>query len=386
MVVHSRYPIGETRVQREAQALVAAGWDVSVLCLRGPDEPSTETVDGVFVRRLPVDRNRGRGLGAQLVEYLTFFFLAFAALTTLHWRRRFDVVHVHNLPDFLVFAALPAKVSGASVVLDLHDLMPEFFMARTGEEATSPQVRLVALQERLSCGLADHVITVTEGWKETLAIRGVRPDKISVVMNLADPAVFGSPLPKEPHHPDELRLLYHGTFAHRYGVDLLVAAVADLRLRIPRIELRLLGDGELKGSLIEQIETLGLREQVHMSDGFLEAAALPAHIAWADIGLVPNRADVFTNGILPTKLLEYVALGTPVVVARTSTVADYFDDGMVAFYPPGDLSGLIGAIEDLHRHPDKARALSTAALRFNETHRWDEAARSYVDTIQRLSA
>jgi hypothetical protein len=138
MVVHSRYPIGETRVQREAQALVAAGWDVSVLCLRGPDEPSTETVDGVFVRRLPVDRNRGRGLGAQLVEYLTFFLLAFAALTTLHWRRRFDVVHVHNLPDFLVFAALPAKVSGASVVLDLHDLMPEFFMARTGEEATSP--------------------------------------------------------------------------------------------------------------------------------------------------------------------------------------------------------------------------------------------------------
>ncbi len=384
MVVHSRYPVGETRVQREAQALVAGGWDVSVLCLRGPGEPATETVDGVFVRRLPVDRNRGRGLGAQLVEYLTFFFLALAALTTWHLRRRFDLVHIHNLPDFLVFSALPAKLTGASVVLDLHDLMPEFFMARTGESATSPKVRLVALQERLSCGFADHVITVTEGWRETLATRGVRKDKTSVVMNLADPAVFGSPLPKEPHDPDELRLLYHGTFAHRYGVDLLVAAVADLRRRIPRIELRLLGDGELRDSLIEQIGTLGLHEQIHMSDGFLEATALPAHIAWADLGLVPNRADVFTNGILPTKLLEYVALGTPVVVARTETVADYFSDDMVAFYPPGDLDALIKAIEDLHRHPDKARALSTAALRFDETHRWELAARSYLETLERL--
>jgi glycosyltransferase involved in cell wall biosynthesis len=178
--------------------------------------------------------------------------------------------------------------------------------------------------------------------------------------------------------------LYHGTFAHRYGVDLLVAAVADLRLRIPRVELRLLGDGELRDSLIEQIETLGLGGQVHMSDGFLEAAALPAHIAWADLGLVPNRADVFTNGILPTKLLEYVALGTPVVVARTNTVADYFGDDMVAFYPPGDVGALIETIEDLHGHPAKARALSTAALRFNETHCWEQAARSYLETLERL--
>ena len=120
MVVHAQYPVGETRVQREALALVDRGIDVDVLCLRGHGEPASERVDGVTVRRLPVGRHRGRGLAWQLVEYLAFFVLASAVLSALHLRRRYRTVQVHNLPDFLVFCALVPKLTGAGVLLDLH--------------------------------------------------------------------------------------------------------------------------------------------------------------------------------------------------------------------------------------------------------------------------
>ncbi len=73
---------------------------------------------------------------------------------------------MHNLPDFLVFSALPTKLRGVPVILDLHDLMPEFFAGRFGSGRAAAWIgRLVRLQERVSCRFADHVITVSEHWR-----------------------------------------------------------------------------------------------------------------------------------------------------------------------------------------------------------------------------
>ena len=190
MVVHAYYPLGETRVQREAIALRDRGYQVDVICLRGRGEAARECHDGVEVHRLPVGRHRGRGLAVQLLEYLVFFAMAAVRLSWLHLRRRYRSVQVHNLPDFLVFAAVFPKATGAPVILDLHDLMPEFFAARLGLTMDHPLVRMVLLQERMACRFADHVITVTEGWRETLAGRSVPMTRSTVVMNVADSALF----------------------------------------------------------------------------------------------------------------------------------------------------------------------------------------------------
>ncbi len=380
MVVHARYPIGETRVQRQALALAAKGVDVTVICLREGGEPAREVVDGVDVVRLPVSRHRGSGMGRQLAEYLTFFMLAFFRLGSLHLRRRFSTVQVHNLPDFLVFCALVPKLSGARIVLDLHDLMPEFFQARAGVPAGSFPARMIALQERWSCRFADHVITVTEGWRQTLSSRGVAPEKVSVVMNLADPEIF-RPRPPPVHDSSEFRVLYHGTFAHRYGVDLLVEAVNRLRGEIPGIRLRLLGDGELRSDLVVRIATHDLGGEIWLSDGMLDAAELPKHLAWADVGVVPNRSDVFTEGILPTKLLEYVAAGVPAAVARTGMVKDYFTEDMVAYFEPGDMEGLVRTLANLHRDPESAARTAAGALRFQDENSWERMLDTYLSAV-----
>jgi len=120
MVVHAYYPLGETRVEREAQALLTEGWEVDVICLQDEGEPSIEEVDNVMVYRLPVRRS-GKGFLQQLLEYFTFFFLAFGKLTSLHLKKKYQTVQLHNLPDFLVFAGMVPKLTGSRLILDLHE-------------------------------------------------------------------------------------------------------------------------------------------------------------------------------------------------------------------------------------------------------------------------
>lgn len=386
MVVHSYYPLGETRVQREAMALVERGFDVTVLCLRSGEEARREQVDGIDVRRLPVRRHRGSGLAVQLLEYLTFFVLVAVMLTGLHLRRRFDTIQVHNLPDFLVFAAVVPRAMGTPVVLDLHDLMPEFFAARTEASLDSPLVRAVRLQEQLSCRFASHVITVTDGWRQTLVQRGVSAGKVSVVMNVADAQVFdAAAVPAPPGRADGFNVLYHGTFTHRYGVDLIVTAAALLRERIPDLHVSLLGDGDSRDELVEMVDRLGLEGVVTLSAGMVGVDRLPAAIRAADVGVVPNRRNVFTDGILPTKLLEYVAMGVPVVAARTTTVESYFDDQQVEYFAAGDAEDLAAHLEALHADPERRRKLAENAADFNHAHPWTGIAEQYATVVRRLA-
>lgn len=155
MVVHAYYPVGETRVQREALALVAAGYEVDVLCLRDVGEAAVDHEEGVNIYRLPMKRYKGYGLAVQLLEYLAFFMLTFFKLFSLYPQRRYRTVQVHNLPDFLIFCAIYPKLRGAKLILDLHDLMPEFFAAKSEGDMNSLAVRLVTWQEQISCRFAD---------------------------------------------------------------------------------------------------------------------------------------------------------------------------------------------------------------------------------------
>jgi glycosyltransferase involved in cell wall biosynthesis len=393
MVVHAYYPYGETRVQRQAEALIAAGWDVDVICLRhAQDDRAADTVNGVRVHRLPVSRRSGRtsgreGLGSQLVEYVRFTVLAALAVMRLGARRRFRTVQVHNPPDFLVVAALVPKLLGARVILDLHDLMPEFLASRLVADLADPRVRIVAFSERVACRLADHVITVTEPWRAVVVRRArLRRAGTTVVLNVADDRYFVQEQRRSPAgHDGDLRLIYHGTLAHRYGVDLLVEAVARLRTTIPRIHLTIHGHGELTQRLYDLVDERGVREHVSFSRDFLPMAELPALIRSADLGVVPYRRDVFTDGILPTKLMEYAALGVPAVAVRTPAIEAYFGPDMVEYVESEDVDGLVERIQHLHDDPARLAALAEGIARFSALHNWSTEAKRYRSVVETLA-
>ncbi|MCL5959907.1 MAG: glycosyltransferase family 4 protein [Chloroflexi bacterium] len=388
MVVLAYYPGAETRVQREAEALVDRGHQVDVICVRGAKEPPHQSHHGVQVHRLqPLSvRFRATGLGGDLLGYLQFLFVAFLELTRLHRRHRYDVVQVHNLPDFLVFCALIPKLQRVPIILDLHDLAPEFYAARNGpERSPSLLARLVLWQESLSCHFADHVITVSDHWRQALNRRGIRPEKCTVVMNVADQRIFQSRGVKgRSSTRDGFQLIYHGTVVRRYGLDLAVQAIDLARQDIPNLHFTISGAGNYVSELISMVRSLKLEDHVTIHNGLRPLEELPAIIGAADVGIVPYRNDVFTDGIVPTKLMEYVALGLPCVAARTSAIEAYFDS-VVELFEPGDAADLARRILALHRSPERLKELSQACQGFQQQYNWAKIGAEYVALVEWLA-
>jgi glycosyltransferase involved in cell wall biosynthesis len=378
MVVHAYYPIGEPRVQREAEALIDNGYEVDVICLRQLGEPAHDVVYGVNVYRLPVRRHKNWGIVLQLLEYLAFFCLAFWRLTTLHFRRRYNSVQVHNPPDFLVFAALIPRLMGSKIILDLHDLTPEFYASRFNSSMNSGPVQIICLQECFACCFADHVITVTEPWRQTLIQRGLSPDKCSVVMNVADNKLFRRErIDVHPPQDSHFHLLYHGNIA--------LQAVARLRHDLPDIYLTIHGRGAFLDNLRRLAQKLELGGHVRFSTEYIPIEELPALIASADLGLVPYRRDVFTDGILPTKLMEYAALGIPAVVARTSAISVYFDETMIEFFAAEDVEELARCIRTLYHNRSRLDELACNIQRFNQRYNWASQKIKYANLVKALA-
>lgn len=387
MVVHNSFPFAEIRVEREADALIKHGIKVDLICLRYGHEPKQEVVNGVNIYRLPVRRRKGRGIAAQFLEYMLFFTLAFVKLTSLHLSNHYDAVQVHNLPDFLIFAALIPKLMGCRLILDLHDLMPEFYLSRFNDTPSGWRSRLIRWQEQQSCRFADHVITVTELWRQTLIERGVPAAKCTVVMNLADDRFFTTSVRKlvKAQNNNQFHIIYHGQLTKRYGIDLLLRALDLVRRDIPEVTLTIHGRGEYLEDLHQLAHELGLDDHIKVTDHFVPTAEMPNLICSADVGVVPYRRDVFTDGILPTKLLEYAALGMPAIVARTTCIATYFDESMVEFFTAEDIEDLARCIQLLYHDRVRLGEIAQSIKRFNESYNWTSHQNGYVNLIKELT-
>ena len=389
MIVLARYPLGETRVQREAEALINHGYEVDVICARFSGEVTVGHHRNVRIYReeyrFPVRLTRKGGAVRDFLIYLTFFMSAAIRLTRLHRQQPYDTIQVHNLPDFLVFSALIPKLGGVPIILDLHDLMPEFYAGRFGQDGNSLLARLIRWQERLACRFVDHVITVSEHWRQTLIKRGVPADKCSVVMNVADENIFRWSEASQPRSPgeDRFRLIYHGAIVYRYGLDLVLRAIDQVRHDIPKIHFTVVGRGDYRPTLIQMTQELGLNSHVTIDQLYL-AEELPEIIRAADVGIVPYRNDIFTDGLLPTKLMEYAALGLPAIAARTTAIEAYFRDTMVEFFEPDDVDDLARCIRMLNKSPERLADLAQGSKKFNQKYNWSKIGAEYVALVERL--
>src|SRR5215211_3112164 len=156
-VRHSYY-LQVAHMHRNVEALERAGYDVSVVALRGPGEPAHERLlERAELYRLPVGHRRG-GLARYIWEYSAFFLLALVKVTTLHLSSHFDVVEVDNMPDLLVFSALIPKLTGARVILYIADPMADLMVRSKGLSPRHPLVRMLAWLELVCAAFADKVI------------------------------------------------------------------------------------------------------------------------------------------------------------------------------------------------------------------------------------
>jgi glycosyltransferase involved in cell wall biosynthesis len=386
MIVHAYYE-EDPRVRREAESLVARGRPVDVFSLRRDGDTPFGVVDGVRVHRLDVQRHQGASLPVYLREYLAFLVRASWAATRANRRRRYAVVQVHSLPDFLVFAGLPLRLLGVPLVLDLHEAMPEFFRMRFPGASRPSAHKLLLFQERLSIRLASAVITVNEALATRLVELGVPEDKITVLLNSPSLERFdpGSQPRREFLADGALRLVYAGAVTPIYELDVVVSAVARLRDQRPHLPvvLDVYGRGDSDPALRQLAAELGVDDRVRFH-GRIPIEDVPAAIAAADIGLAPTRRDPFTDFSLSTKIFEYGAMGKPAVASRLPMVERTFPAGSVVAYAPGDATALADAILGLVDDPaSRERAVSTTLARVRELS-WEREADKLGRLIDRL--
>jgi glycosyltransferase involved in cell wall biosynthesis len=371
MIVHSQYPVGEPRAEREARAALEAGYDVDVICLRSQQEPALESVDGIGVLRLPVEHVRGVGAIRSLREYGGFALRATIAALRTHRRSPVDVIYVHAPPDFLVVAALIPRLLGSGVVLDIHDLSPHMFEARFGERRfASMGDRALRLLERRACAAADRVVTVHDPYRDELIANGVPSSKIVVVMNGPEEEVVKHARAKSANESGGFLVAYHGTITHWYGVDLLIEAIARVEKRVPGLRGLILGEGDALTQVEALAQVRGVQDKVEFSHSYLPHTEALCLVAKASCGVIPNRPSRLNRFALSSKLLDYVALEVPVVVARLETLAAHFSPEEATFFEPDNAESLAEAVAWVAENPTIARAKARRARRRAADYGW----------------
>ena len=384
IVVHAVVP-GDPRVRRQSDALADAGYEVDIFCLRQSDQPAVEREGRVRVVRLPVDRGFV-GFIHHLAEYLAFTAMATLRLAREHRLRRYDLVQVATVPDFLTLAALPPKLAGAPLLLDLHEDMPEFFRDRFRSFLLRPLVPVVGVVARGAAAIADEIITVHEPLRRLSIARGVEPDRIGVVMNSADARLFDPARhERRPFMADgRLKLVHHSNLQRIYGLDVAIMGLAAVRADLPWT-LDVFGDGPWRPRIEAAIERTGTADRVALH-GRVPMDDLPALLADADIGLVPSLAEPYLEYSLSTKLLEFAAMGVPTIASDLATFRHHFTDAAMHFVPGSDPSAIARAVEHRADHPDATMAMGLEARRQAAAYDWEVQKTRYLEIVGRMCA
>ncbi|MEM7288661.1 MAG: glycosyltransferase family 4 protein [Actinomycetota bacterium] len=382
MVVMSRYP-ADPRVRREAEALERAGHAVEVFCLRGPDEPARSVYGSVTAHRIMRERDK-----ESVVQYLATS-VAFTAASTARLlgksvRTRYDAVQAHTMPDYLAFAGIVHRVLRRPLVLDLHDLSVELLGSKWSGRKAKLLTPIVKLGERVSCGLSTHLISTSPGFTDRLVSRGNDRDKITLVLNTANPDLFYddgtrtfSPIERDA------RLVYHGTITERFGLAVAIEALVELRRHVPGSTFEIYGEAEPT----ELARLQGLVEELDLHDavtfgGWRSFEELGPIIRSADIGVVPYLHDEFMDLALSTKTFEYAASGLPVVASRLKPVESVFGEEPIQYFEPGDARDLADQLIRACGDTDGRRRRAELAAAAVESISGEVMARRYVDLIE----
>lgn len=378
MVAYTLYAF-DSRVKRAAEALAERRHQVDVFALS--HDWTTASNDGgpLHIRLLRMQRKQA-GLARYAFEYVAFFSWAFILVSLLHARRRYHVVYVHNMPNFLVFTGLFPKIGGAKIILDVHDPAAELLADIRGRDLPPWGRCLVNAEERISISFSDTLITVNESMRRRLSAISSRP--VSVVMNIPDPRCFASL--KASHDRGSFQwIVYSGSIAYRNGVDTVLRAVSLLADEFPSLRFRVVGDGPALESVVRLAEDLGVADRVEFR-GLVPSGQVPSMLSDATAGVSPQRGGVFGSLVFSMKVAEYVTLGLPVICSDIATMRRYFSDDELLFFEPGNAEDLARAIRVLLANPAAAEDRAARSRMKLDKLDWPAQKEALVETVEAL--
>ena len=378
--------LGDARVRGYAEWLVKAGHKVDVISVHTYPSNKMVEINGVRVY-LVSTRQQKKSRVTYLLDYAFSFLRLCFFLNRLYLKNRYDIIHVHNMPDFIVFSAILPKLFGSRIILDIHDPMPEAYLSKFPQKEKGGLYRLLKLEEYLSCKFANKVITANPHFTSNLVKRGIPPDSLTTILNFPDPEVFNPakhPL-KKTNPAERFTLIFPGTIAPRYGLDVAIKAMPILKEKIPHIHLLIIGyQVEYVKTLMALAAQLGVSEIVEFRPSIANDQ-VPQQLALADAGIYPGLPDCHMSIAIPGKVLEYAMMGLPIISSRLQIVEEMFDESSVLFFEPGDYEQMAQCVLKLYSDAQLRDTLVRCADdRIAQMDTWEQAMQRYLNLISQL--
>jgi len=403
MFVENYFP-SDPRVKNESDILRDAGYSVTVVCLRGKNETArSKVVDGIQVYTIPkvnlfTKTRKDNPMGLQRLwlkivalmgymwEYSYFTGACLAMSLYVAMKQGFDVIHAHNPPDTVFLVAAFYKPFGKKFVFDHHDLCPELYQSRYKAEKGF-LTSMLALFEKGSLKLADITIATNESYRRIQIERGkVKPENVFVVRN-------GPNLRRVTYRPpsDRLRnmnkciLCYVGMLNPQDGVDYLLRSLRDLVYKLNRKDFYcvIMGTGDSLEDLRAQAKELVLDSYVELT-GYVSEEDLMRNLSAADICVDPDPSSPLNDVSTWIKIMEYMALGKPIVTYDLYETHWSAQDAAL-YIKPNDEMAFAEGIALLMDRPDlRAKMGEYGRQRIQRDLKWDIVGQNLVSAYKQL--
>ena len=369
----------QRNLRRSAENLLEEGYEVDVICVGSKGESKREMINGVNIHRVFFKYHRN-SVFWYLFDYTAFFVLTSLKLAWLFLKKRYDVIEVQTMPDFLVFVTLFPRLLGSKVILYMFENTPQVFISSFGMRGNHVVTTLLRFIGKISASYA-HSVIVSDGplHKKAMEDCGIPSTKITVVLNVPDDAVFDLEPGCVAEDGNHFRLIVVSSTLKRYGIQTMIKALPLLLKDIPEVKIDIVGSGEYRPDLEKMAHDLGVDRYLNFT-GYISYEDVSTYIARAHVGVAPMIDDVGA----PNKIFEYFALSKATVASTLPGLTDLFDDGCVLYFQPGNERDLAARILELHRSPEKRASLGRSAHAVYRKYHWPVMKHKYLGVYRQL--
>ncbi|MEM9008101.1 MAG: glycosyltransferase family 4 protein [Cyanobacteria bacterium P01_F01_bin.86] len=377
----------DRRVWMEATTLKSAGYHVSVISPQGNGfDKEYEVIDGIHIYRHPLPPELSSVFG-YLREYSWAVTWQFRLAHKVWCEQKFDIVHLCNPPDLLFLIAIWFKLlKGVKVIFDHHDLAPEMYIAKYNRiDIFYHALRLV---ERLTYAVSDYAIATNQSHHKVATTRGGKQsDRVFVVRSAPDLSRF-HPLPPQEHYRQGRSYLvgYMGVMGEPEGIDYLLRVIRYITQEKGRedIHFMLIGDGPAFDSLQSLAAELGVSNFVEFT-GFMRGQELLERLSSCDVCVEPSPTSAYNENCTMNKILEYMALGKPIVQFDLREGRQSAADASLYASPNNELE-FAARILDLLADPARRAAMGAEGQRrMKEELEWKHQAPKLLDTYKTVA-
>lgn len=362
--------------------------NVDVFCIKQKGQTEVENYQGVNYYRLPIYYTIEDSQKQVLVKYIKFVVVSTIQFLKFLPKKKYDVIHVHNPPDFIILGAIPLKlIYGTKIILDLHDMLPEAIASNLNVPENHFFVKIAKLIEKFSIRFSDAVICTNEYDKAIVLSRNnLTPDRIFVVMNSPDLEILKIETGEKNNSMLDKKfvILFEGSVWKRRGIQTVVDAMGILKEKIP-IVFVIVGDGPDLEYLKNYVKEKELQEQV-LFTGWINLKELSEFISLSDVCIIPFLQTKVNDRGVPNKLFEYIVHDKPVLSSNLKGIASTFNNQEITFFEPGNATDLAEKILWCYNNPEKLITMNAAAKkRYHAEYTWEKMEKELYKCYESLT-